>query len=105
MEPFDIKQQLEGLATSVERYKPDQVVSATVGKQGNALRDELASALPDNPVIAATPPFRVGEGKYIAGMKAADVAAVLRALANQVPAPAQSARGGTITGGLADKQF
>ena len=90
MEPYTIKQQLEALATSVERFKPDQLVAATVGKQGNALRDEFASALPDNPVIAATPPFAVGNGAYIGGMKAADVAAVLRTLASLVPEPGPS---------------
>jgi hypothetical protein len=85
MEPHDIKTQLEKLADSVDRHKPDQVVTATVGRQGNALRAELATALPDNPVIVATPPFDVASGAYIGGMKAADVSAVLRALADQVP--------------------
>lgn len=89
MEPYSIKQQLETLAASVERYKQDQPVNATVGRQGNALRGELASALPDNPVIAATPPFGT-EGSWISGMKAADVAAVLRTLASQVPKRAPS---------------
>jgi hypothetical protein len=53
--------------------------------QANALLGELTSALPRNAVIAATPQFTVWSGKYIAGMKAADVATVLRALANQIP--------------------
>ena len=104
MEPYEIKQQLEALATSVERYNPDQLVSSTVGRQGNALRDELASALPDNAVITATPPFAVGNGMHIGGMRAADVVAVLRCLASQVSRPVLD-RAGTITGGLAHEQF
>lgn len=70
---------------SVEKHKSDQLVSATVGRQANALREDLATAEPDHPVVKATPPFDVESGAYIGGMKAADVAAVLRALANVVP--------------------
>jgi hypothetical protein len=60
-------------------------VASRVGKQANALREELIKALPDNPVLATTPPFAVGDGAFIGALKAADVAAVLHAMAAQIP--------------------
>lgn len=90
MEPHQIKQHLEELADSLDRYKPDQNVQAAVGKQANILLDEMARALPENPVVTGTPRFRVG-GSIIAGaVKAADVSAVLRLVAGQVPRRAPS---------------
>jgi hypothetical protein len=84
MESYDIKQHLEGLADSVDRYKPDQTVHASVGKQANILLDEMAVALPDNAVVTGTPRFEVGSS-IISAAKAADVSAVLRLVADQVP--------------------
>jgi len=91
MEPYDIKEQLESLADSVDRYKPDQYVSVSVGKQANILLDQMAAALPDNPVATGTPKFSVTGGSIIGGsVRAADVSAVLRLVANQVPRRAPS---------------
>jgi len=90
MDPHEIKRQLEELADSLDRYKPDQSVRATVGKQANILLDEMTAALPENPVVAGTPRFEVG-GNIIGGAtKAADVSAVLRVVASQVPRRAPS---------------
>jgi hypothetical protein len=85
VEAYDVKEQLEGLADSVDRFKPDQTVNRAVGQQANILLDEMAAALPDNPVVAGTPRFPLGTSVIANGARAADVSAVLRLVAAQVP--------------------
>jgi hypothetical protein len=89
MEPCEVKEHLERLADSVDRYKPDQTVHVSVGAQANILLDEMAAALPDNPVVAATPRFW-GTSVISGGVRAADLSAVLRLVASQVPHRARS---------------
>jgi hypothetical protein len=90
MEPYEIKEHLEQLADSLDRYKPDQNVQAAVGTQANILLDEMAAALPENPVVTGTPRFEIGPSIISGGTRAADVSAVLRLVAGQIPRRAPS---------------